>query len=395
MEMQQYVSQPNLLIIASACNKMLQEKFNITLPENKLQSIVKDFSVEIQSEYGNMDLQTKELNHITLSKIKNYFEAKQAQRGKREHQPTPTIQPAVNINQQPQSQQSITAPPDTIPTTPIKEELLNDDVIKSKLRNLEMQKRMIEQSIIQPAQTISQQSQLTQPLQQQPLQHQPIHVNIPPPVVQHKYKSLIINSINRDWSRTPARNGIRFALPIDPYSYKYYIDCVCLPTFVKQITPYVLIGISDGHKNVLFALTLATSSVGWDVWRPVDDAENIAIDNKNWIIKFYDQMNSEINLGSDGVNVLEAKYIDDKHFYTIKLDKLEAFEDNFKPNDTVLIRAYNSKVYRKQIAEYRIPENTLSFADTNGELTIDDFINSKILNVSNQYSIIIKYYYDK
>lgn len=416
--MDYYTTDANISVIILACKKMLNEKFNITLNDEALKSIVRDFSNEVKAEYEDMELQTKELNNITLSKIKAYIEVKQSQRTsqgltqktslqqqpqqqplqqqvQQQHtqqrspqQQQPQQQPLQSQQQQPQKKSQISGP--------IREDVLDDDVIQVKLRNFEIQRKMIEQQAltttsfqVAPA---PHNPQTSTPIASQ--QANPINISIPTSI-NPKYKTIIINSINRDWSKQHARNGLRFALPIDPNAYKYYLDCICLPSFVKNITPYVLMSISDGHKNVVYSLTNVTSgsNSGWDVWRPVDDAENISIENKNWLIKLYDQTNAEIDLGSDGVNIIEVsmKQEDNHTDYIMKLEQEQFDYNEIKINDSILIKTCKN-VYKKQIKEYN--NQSLTISDNNKNISIADFINSTVLFVNKQYSIILKYHYN-
>jgi len=130
--MEDYKHVQNLYILGTACNKMLKEKFNITLSDEKMQILIEEVSREVLTEYGSIQLKTHQLNNITLSKIKNMY-INQFQNQTTKHYPSPSqspsqppqqplqqpvpIQPSSG-QQQPLSSQSSPTKPPSYPTTP-------------------------------------------------------------------------------------------------------------------------------------------------------------------------------------------------------------------------------------------------------------------------------------
>lgn len=213
------------------------------------------------------------------------------------------------------------------------------------------------------------------------------------------YKNFIINSLNRDWARSPVRNLIKFNITFDLYHNTFYPQCVCFPKHVKQMTPYVLMNISDASKNMFYSLTCTSSSndSNWDIWYPVENSENIILQNKTWTIKFYDFTNNELELGADDMHVEEVSKQDNNYVLKFNLPQY-SYDNNFMPNDMINIRINNGKTYLKKVISYEKGQNTyntMTINDDKNELILEDFINSTIMNTKNQYSVIIKYHYNQ
>jgi len=232
----------------------------------------------------------------------------------------------------------------------------------------------------------------------------PISITLPSVNDKIHYKNFIINSLNRDWARNVQRNNIKFNISVDVYANTFYPQCICFPSFVKNITPYVLMNITDNSKSLFYSFTCdnkTRASSKWDTWYPVDDVENISLQNKTWSIKFYDFMNNELDLGSDNISITEVSSKNEKEFLLKIPMHSDSYDNNFNINDIISIRTYSGKVYNKKITDYVKAErnsdgiNIMTIIDDNNELVIDDFINSRILNTNNQYSFIIKYCFNK
>jgi hypothetical protein len=347
---------------------MLKEKFDITLAEDKIQTLLSDTIKSIETEYANVDLKCSELNNMTLSKIKNMFA----------NNPVPKTKTNTN-------------------------NILDDDTINMKLRELEARRQIIPTYESVPNEHM-QQSQSIQPLQtvqsMQPMQPiQPITFKLPEntSIKDRIYKTFIINSLNRDWIKNPSRNNIKFNVPLTLDNYEFYPDCVCFPSFVKNISPYVILNVSDGTKKIYYTFIpvhCIFANAKWDIWKPTDNVENIVLGHKHWSIKFYDFLNHELDLGSDDINIIEVtKIVDTKYStFSIKLQLFEhSFENNFNVNDCVILKCSN-KVHYVSILSYDNESRTMIIVDKKNELQPEDFINSKIMNTGNQFSFIIKYF---
>jgi hypothetical protein len=352
--MNEYISQQNLTVLSCACGKMLKDKYSMTLPEKKLNQLIIEVSNSISREYSNKDLSINELNNISLSKIK---------------------QLASNIQKQPEQVQS---------TSKTDASSLDDDLINIKLRELEARRRVVP---VYESSTVAkpQQPQHPQPLQQ--LQQQPVSFTLPKTEI--IYKTIVINSLNRDWSKNPHRNNLSFTMSLELQNYVLYPDCVCFPHWVRNMSPYVLLNLFDGFKNVIYTLVCASQqSSKWDVWRPSENVENINLQDKLWTIRFYDFLNNELDLGIDNISINQV-YKSSSTSYVLEVPH---FKDNpVYKNDYIAIRISNGKVYSKKIIDLEGCKITID--DSKNELCIADFINATILSASDQFSLIIKYHY--
>jgi|LakMenEpi03Aug12_release.lakeMendotaPanAssembly.Ray.scaffolds.fasta_scaffold00020_145 hypothetical protein len=403
--MEDYKHVQNLHILSTACDKMLREKFSISLPDDKIYSLIDGVSSDVSTEYASMQLQAHQLNNITLSKIKNMYQLQHQLQ--QQHQRQTSQQPKQNL---PVQQQPITPEQQPSPTkqyiqdnTPVTTDTLDDDVISHKLKELEARRKIIPNYSCAP-EDHEEIYESSTPQQNIIYKANPISITLPSISDKIHYKNFIINSLNRDWARNVQRNNIKFNISIDVYTNTFYPQCICFPGFVKNITPYVLMNISDNTKNIFYSFICSNKTQQdskWDTWYPVEDVENISLQNKSWSIKFYDFMNNELDLGSDNMSIIEVSSKKEKE-YTLKiLLDTDSYDNNFKINDVVCIRTYNGKLYNKKIINYIKAErysqqvNEMTIIDDNNELVIDDFINSKILNTNNQYSFIIKYCFTK
>jgi hypothetical protein len=393
--MEDYRHVQNLMVLANACHKMLKEKFNITLSDEKLQILIDEISKEVLVEYGSIQLRTNQLNNITLSKIKQLYESKMTQ-----------IQNNTSSSPNTGSSGSSGSSGATAPLTEtsatnnalvIEKDILNDDIISHKLKELETRRKIIPNY----AEPILGESQPSSSNQNIIYKANPISITLPSIHEKPLYKNFIINSLNRDWNRNSVRNNIKFNITVDVNTNIFYPQCILFPKFIKNITPYVLMSITDHFKSIFYSFVCKSGNdAKWDTWYPVDDVENISLQNKSWSIKFYDFMNNELELGHDNIPVIEVTKNENKYLLKFELNA-DSYDNNFSANDMICIRTYNGKVYNKKIVDYMKCErisnniNTVVIQDEMDELSIDDFIDSKILNTNNQYSFIIKYHYQK
>ena len=384
--MEDYKHSLNLMKLGNACNKMLREKFNVIIPDDQINILIEDISNEVLTEYGAIKLTTNQLNNITLSKIKSLYE-------KMNIQQVPVAPNTPSSQDTHTSQSSLNNYNTTIDREKFfSSDILDDDVLTFKLKELEARRKVIPSYSIESSDIGSE-----EPKNNIIYKANPISITLPSVVNTSQYKNFIINSINRDWNRNPYRNFIKFNISIDTNANIFYPQCICFPSFVKNITPYVLMNISDDTRNLFYSFVCKESykDSKWDSWYPTENVENISLQNKSWSIKFYDFMNNELDLGADNIPIIEAN-IHDGHKFVLKFNLDEISNDNnFKINDILCIRTYSGKIYYKKITDYiKASTNIITILDDKNELVIDDFINSKILNTNNQFSFIIKYHYD-
>lgn len=341
--MDDFVSSHNIGIMNIACRNMISDKFKVEFEENEISGIIRDLINKMKDEFSTENLKTNELNNIVLGRVKDL----------------------------------LTIPPEHIDMT-TSDEKLNDDMINIKLKELESRRQIIPDfsaNVVESINTnIGQHNQVAS--------HKPISITLP----KHKnesYKTLIINSINRDWIKQPLRNNIKFNMSHDLHLNTFYPYCILLPRFVQNITPYVLLNISDGEKTIYYSFTCENNSTGtWNKWITVEHPENISLNSKIWSIKLFDFANNELNLGKDYCKITHVQTVDETHF------KLTC--DNMINGNIICIRIKNGKNIYKNI----------SCCDDKNVILIEkedfvesDFINAVILDVTEQYSFIMKYCY--
>ena len=368
--MDAYKSDRNITALCIACDKMLKDKFNVSYSDENIKELISDVALNIISNSMMASKSLNELNNITLSNIRN------------------THQNHHNSYKQPETMRSTSQGNNG--SNGSNTETLDDDLISSKLKELEIRRQIIPafsdtEQVYSPKST---QSMHTTPI----LKPNPISITIPPTIENKKrYKTFIINSINRDWEKNPQRNNIKFNITLDISNNVVFPQCICFPKFVKKLSPYIFMNICDGVSNIYISFTCSSSSPEnkWDIWTPVEDVEHITLNNKTWLIRFFDFTNNEIDLGIDGQNV--SQVTKDGNKFQLSLSQTD---NKYDVGDLIKIKTYDGKYVIKKIIQCTEDENTIiTISDDIQELQIDHFINSKIMNLSNQFSFIVKYYY--
>ena len=217
----------------------------------------------------------------------------------------------------------------------------------------------------------------------------------------NKNKNLIINSYNRDWITNPDRNKISFNINIDLSIHNIKINKILLPVNIKNITPYINLIINDGKINQKIIYILSNNNYNnnnWDIWEPINN-DYVLLINKNWHINFTDFLNKELEMGRDSIDVIEVIENDDKDYeeykYDIIINKKNELEYNsfginlLRPYDNILIKTNTGDNIIAKIAN--INDNTISIYSKNIEKI--SLINSTLLNYKSQYSIIMTYYH--
>lgn len=377
--MEDYTGYANKIKLQLACKNMLKAKFDRDLTDFELEKIVNDTQNDIQQEYNNVRLKLNELNNITLTNIKNNYQNIDDKRNIKTNLTNATS--VANVS-------TVTTTTNVNKIDVINDNLtMNDDIINIKLKELEERRKII------PEYPIIEDNLDTDKTNQKNIIYKtnPISINIPSGLDNKlTYKSIIINSLNRDWVKTANRNNIKCNVSIDIENNVIYPYCLCLPKFVKSITPYVIMNISDGTKNILYTFICKKIIDKWDMWFPIDDAENILLSAKAWSIKLYDFTNNELKLGYDDMNVLEVSQ--KNNLYILKL-KCSNIYDIINANDTIKIHTYSGRIYTKNIIYSELDQDNIfiHISNDNDDIYMEEFINSKILLLNNQYSFIVKY----
>ena len=383
-----YINKGNKNLLHIGCNKMLKEKFKLNIDDAELFKIINDVMDSIKKEYNTRyDITLKELNNITLSKVKIYYDNKINTDNDNLNDTLNDTLNDINFD----NEENIN---DTeIPI--IHNKLMNNDLFEFKIKQLELNRNIIpvysndfknnynDNNIIQ--------------LKSKPQQdNNNISFSMPniPNISNNSYKSFVINSLTRDWSLNTQRNNIKFNLNIDIKLNNFFPDLICFPSYVKELTPYIIAKFSDGRKNIYYTFTCYINNGNWDIWKTFDNIEKIDLESNNWLIIFYDFLNKELNLGNDNLKILEASNIesnDNYNLFKIKIesDILNNFNNIYNINDMINIKKNNGSYCYKKIIE--IIDKHIIIYDNN-ELKLDDFLNSKILLCNKQYSLIIKYY---
>ena len=251
-------------------------------------------------------------------------------------------------------------------------------------------------------------------------------------------KTLIINSFNRDWINNPNRNKLTISVNIDLANNIIEPLKILFPKYVKELTPYIILVITDNHKTFKYTFLYSKSSGKWDIWKLINKGDNINnninLTNKNWKINFLDYHNNELNLGKDDIKInnindynngtydntnlyietnIESLLIPSNHIidnidnpikdtnklnlYELNIDYSNKLEyDEYKLNviskyDYMQMKTINNEYINIKIVDINNDMGKIIILNENN-LTKDVFINSSLLNYGAQYSIILTYY---
>jgi hypothetical protein len=255
-------------------------------------------------------------------------------------------------------------------------------------------------------------------------------------------KTLVINSFSRDWINNPKRNQLSFTVNIDLQSNIIEPLKILFPRYVKDITPYIVLVITDNHRTFKYNFLYSKSSGKWDIWELMggDTADkksninnSINLVNKTWKIHFLDYLNNELNLGKDDIKISQindyqmnygnntsmdtnidtillslsphnlkkdAERQDAKRrqsFYEINIDYSNQLEyddynlETVSKYDYMLVKTYKNNYVNIKVLEVNNDLGKIIVLNSDG-LSKDDFVNSSLLNYGAQYSLILTYY---
>lgn len=212
------------------------------------------------------------------------------------------------------------------------------------------------------------------------------------------YKNLIINSYNRDWTIYNDRNNLSLSVNIDLNKNVIEPKKLLMPKYIKNTTPYITMTINDGKKSQKFQFIMGDSSGGhWDTWVIInnerDNLNNIInLNNKDWVITFVDFLNTELKLGSDNINISRISRTFEDNQYIITIDKRdlilynEYYLDYLNKYDNILLKTSDDEEVRLKIIE--IADNAITvLSDRN----ILDYTDGTLLNYKAQYTIALTY----
>ncbi len=168
-----------------------------------------------------------------------------------------------------------------------------------------------------------------------------------------------------------------------------------MPKNIKDKTPYITMSIGDSKftQKLIFILKSSNSDNKWDTWENANtDNDNLLLINtKNWHINFTDFINNELDMGADGINIIEIKEKQNNEFdLTIDNGNKKLYSDFGVCNiyDNLLIKTNNGDNIQCKILN--IDDNILTVYIENIEKK--ELMNASLLNYKEQYSIIMSYY---
>jgi hypothetical protein len=264
--------------------------------------------------------------------------------------------------------------------------LNNNDNFDNKIKELENIRATMNN--IQPSvlQSSIQQLSINSPqipiIQQQPLQ--PLQSQQFPIIQTEKtltnFKTFIVNA---------TKNNFKITSLIDIKTNYIYPCKLCIPSNIKNQTPYLIISINDGIKNINYTYIPSISNNIWDIWIPaVNNYIDVNLNNNIWNINIIDF--SGINIDFNNYyytinNVLEN--VANKTF-TINVEN----SNNFNINDKIKIIQENNSINENIIIDKIIDnKNNYLLIIKKNNMSIDSFINAKVFKYSNQFSLIFKY----
>lgn len=216
--------------------------------------------------------------------------------------------------------------------------------------------------------------------------NQPITAVVPPQQTIHvsnyqqtstlpKCKTFIVNT---------TKNNFRIKSMIDVKTHVIYPCYICVPTDIKFKTPYLILSLSDGIKQINYTYIPADiNNSNWDNWKLItDDYLEILLGNNNWIINLIDYLGNPLDMSEYQAIVNDVLMVNDK--YTLNINK----PLYFKVNDKIKILKGNGYISDNVVTD--INNNIITVHKNNLEL--DDFMDSKIINYKHNISITFKYY---
>jgi len=398
--MNTFTSKANIDKLFNASNNMIIDKYNININKNNLIDIIANIIESISNDTTLINTKTiNDLNKLTLIKIKDFVELNIKK-------PTNKISSKSVLLEQPQvplKQEQ--------PQIPLKEEIydknensqtdntvIHDDDLMNKMKNLEENRNAMNtlntkgfNNNINYLYNDSDASKTNNiddiKLLLIDLIGTKTNENIAiKETKQNPKKDLFINSINRDWSFNKEINNLKLNIGID--IKKFYIEpsTILLPTYIKNDTPYIIVNFSDNTRTQTYNYIFNKNNGNWDEWININNTiDTINIISKNWKISFYDNRNNELHLYKDDIDIIEV--IKDNNNYKLKLSDTYKYH-NIKINDFILIKTNDSNYHNKKIINIENEEITIS----NTGIIIENFINSKIALIKDQFTINLKYY---
>ena len=398
------------IIIAS--EKMIKDKYDITIDNGELINIINGIVLSICNDAILIKNVVKliELNTIALTKIRDYVEIKIVRKTEEVlyHQEIPIEKELINNKYETEELLS------KVLELEEKRKTVNSLVNLEQIKETEVpinSNNSIDPNTVNTANTANTANTIFSPYAVINTTSNPTNDNIElvayiiekmESIINSKknigYKNLIINSYNRDWTIYNDRNNLSLSVNIDLNKNVIEPKKLLMPKYIKNTTPYITMTINDGKKSQKFQFIMGDSSGGhWDTWVIInnerDNLNNIInLNNKDWVITFTDFLNTELKLGSDNINISRISRTFEDNQYIITIDKRdlilynEYYLDYLNKYDNILLKTSDDEEVRLKIIE--IADNAITvLSDRN----ILDYTDGTLLNYKAQYTIALTY----
>jgi hypothetical protein len=437
-----FKSEKNKNIIIQASNKMLLDKYKISLNPEVLLNIINIIITSMCKDaiLMNNTIKLMELNTITLTKMKDYVNKNidiiTEQPNIENVSATASVENNVNNDISDTNYNNIDLSNEEYNS---RKEILTNEELLIRVRDYE-NSRTISNTVLA---NIDNNIDINNPNNVNNITNpnNVNNINMIPEIIEKvlttintniNKKTLIINSFSRDWINNPLRNKLFFTINIDLQNNIIEPLKILFPLYVKNRTPYVILVITDNHKTFKFNFLYSKTAGNWDIWKLINKDNNINnninLANKNWKIHFLDYLNNELDLGKDDIKIsnindykmnkydnndnnyietnidnilmpsnIVTKNTKKKNLYEINIDYSNIIEyDEYNLNivskyDYLQLKTYSNKYVNIKVIDIDINLGKIIVLNENN-LTKDDFINSSLLNYGAQYSLILTYY---
>lgn len=319
-----FKSEKNKNMIVLATEKMLKDKYDITIEKDELNSLINNVVFTICSDVSLIKSVVKimELNTVALTKVKECIDSAKNKKDSGTNLVTPLEDKSV-------------APTDEDVAKYNSEELLTkvlqleekrnaiNALAKTQMNSPESFKEVNSSIDLQYVSSVSMGANQQTSASQQAFPNINIYTMIEKldDVINRKkyinYKSLVINSYNRNWISYPRRNKLSLSVNIDFSKNLIEPDKLLLPKNIKDKTPYISMIISDGKQSQKFQFIASSyasdgdrdsSGTSWDTWVLLNSDREysrniILLNNKNWHISFTDYLNKDLDMGRDCIKI--------------------------------------------------------------------------------------------
>ena len=437
-----FKSDKNRNLIIQASNKMLADKYKLSLNTEILINIINSIITSMSKDaiLMNNTIKLMELNTITLAKMKEYVNKNIDSINTANNNITDNPLLANNNNNPPVENTGNNVDLNNEEYNS-KKEITNEELL-IKVKDYE-NNRLISNSVF---------ANIENDIEATSRNNTDTNMNVIPEIIEKvlttinsnintniNKKTLIINSYSRDWIINPHRNTLSFTINIDLQNNIIEPLKILFPLYVKNITPYIILVITDNHKTFKYKFLYSKTSGNWDIWKLISKDNNInniiKLTNKNWKIHFLDYLNNILDLGKDDIkisnindyklnnydnndnndntnidsyintnidNILMPPKIIPKetkkiNLYEINIDYSNIIEyDEYNLNilskyDYLQLKTYSNKYINIKVIEVDNNIGKIIILNENN-LKKEDFLNSTLLNYRAQYSIILTYY---